>query len=46
MLENLDMQLLADGLTLGGVGFVVGVLLPWAFWLIGRLVKAVRVVVE
>lgn len=40
------LDVLADMLTLGSVGFVAGVLLPLAFRLVGYVVDSVRVVLK
>lgn len=41
-MEYVDLDLLGDLLTVGTVGFVAGVLIPFGFRLIGYVVDAVR----
>lgn len=42
MAEWIDLGYIGDSLTLGGVGFVVGVAAPMAFRLIGYLFDVVK----
>lgn len=42
MPELLDMSMFGDYLTVGAVGFVVGVLAPMGFRLIGYVVDSVK----
>lgn len=46
MIELVDLQGFTDLLTLGGVGFVGGVILPFAFRIVGYVVDVVRVVLR
>ena len=46
MNELIDISLFGDALTVGTVGFVAGVLFPFAFRLIGYVVDSVRVVLK
>lgn len=45
-MQWLNFENLADFLALGGVGYVVGVLLPWAFRLVGYVVDTVTAIVR
>lgn len=42
-MDVINVQVFGDMLILGSIGLIAGVLLPWAFWLVGRIVKAVRI---
>lgn len=44
--EIVNIDILTDLLTLGSVGFLGGVLLPWAFRLVGYVVDGVKKIVE
>lgn len=44
--QLIDVSLFGDALTVGTVGFVAGVLFPFAFRLIGYVVDSVRVVLK
>ena len=46
VLEMIDMQVFTDALSVGALGFVGGVLIPWAFRLVGSVVDSVRVVLR
>lgn len=39
-------EVMGDMLTLGGVGFAFGVLMPLGFRLVGYVIDAVRLIVE
>lgn len=43
---GLMLEVLNDMLTLGGVGFVAGVLMPLAFRLVGYVIDSVRTVLK
>lgn len=45
-MEYVNLEFLGDCLTLGGVGFVVGVVLPLGFRLIGYVVDSVKLVLR
>lgn len=44
--EIIDPSLVGDCLTVGTVGFIAGVLFPFAFRLIGYVVDSVKVVLK
>lgn len=44
--EVIDVSMIGDVLTVGTVGFVAGVLFPFAFRLIGYVVDSVKVVLK
>lgn len=44
--QLIDTSLLGDALSVGTVGFVAGVLFPFAFRLIGYVVDSVKVVLK
>lgn len=46
MIDHVDLEFLHEMLVLGGAGFVVGVVLPLAFRLVGYVVDAVRLFVR
>lgn len=46
MADLLSMDYFGDCLTLGGVGFVVGVVLPLGLRLIGYVIDSVRIVIR
>lgn len=46
LFEILDIQVFTDALGVGALGYVGGVLLPWAFRLVGYVVDSVRVVLK
>lgn len=41
-MDVVNIDILHDLLVLGSIGFVVGVLFPWAFRLVGYVLDAVR----
>lgn len=45
-MDAIDVSLFADILRLGGLGFISGVLAPFAFLLIGYVFSVVRMVVK
>lgn len=45
-MEYVDLEILGDCLTLGGVGFVVGVVIPLGFRLLGYVVDSVKLVLR
>lgn len=46
MIEMLNVQYYTDLLALGGAGFVGGVLLPFAFRIVGYIVDTVLIVLR
>lgn len=46
MADLIDVSLVSDVLTVGAVGFVFGVILPFGFRVVGYVVDSVKVIVE
>lgn len=45
LVDYIDSDVLGEMLSLGGLGFVAGVILPFSFRLIGYVIDSVRVVI-
>lgn len=45
-MDGIDANLIGDILTVGTVGFIAGVLFPFAFRVIGYVVESVKVVMK
>ena len=46
LLAMIDIQAFTDCLSVGALGFVGGVLIPWAFRLVGYVVDSARLIVK
>ena len=38
----IDASMVAEFFAVGSIGFVAGVIMPWAFWLVGSLINVAR----